>query len=297
MGLFGNLFKKIGQAMGLTKIDESFFEELEEQLILADVGAVTAMDLVENLRREAKKQGLDSVEACADCFRQQITELLEAGDHQLQLEPQGLTVVLFLGVNGVGKTTTIGKLANQLKSQGKKVLVAAADTFRAAAIDQLEVWCGRAGVELIRHHEGADPGSVVYDAMAAAHSRKVDVLLVDTAGRLQNKSNLMEELKKLRRIIEREHPGQPGEVLLVLDATTGQNALSQAKLFKEAAGVTGVVLTKLDGTAKGGVVLGIQHEYGLPVKFTGWGEGIGDLQPFDAQGFSRRLFEIGEGEE
>lgn len=297
MGLFGNLFKKIGQAMGLTKIDESFFEELEEQLILADVGAVTAMDLVEDLRREAKKQGLDSVEACADCFRQQITELLEAGEHQLQLEPQGLTVVLFLGVNGVGKTTTIGKLANQLKSQGKKVLVAAADTFRAAAIDQLEVWCGRAGVELIRHHEGADPGSVVYDAMAAAHSRKADVLLVDTAGRLQNKSNLMEELKKLRRIIEREHPGQPGEVLLVLDATTGQNALSQAKLFKEAAGVTGVVLTKLDGTAKGGVVLGIQHEYGLPVKFTGWGEGIGDLQPFDARGFSRRLFEIGEGED
>ncbi len=297
MGLFGNLFKKIGQAMGLTKIDESFFEELEEQLILADVGAVTAMDLVENLRREAKKQGLDSVEACAGCFRQQITELLEAGEHQLQLEPQGLTVVLFLGVNGVGKTTTIGKLANQLKSQGQKVLVAAADTFRAAAIDQLEVWCGRAGVELIRHHEGADPGSVVYDAMAAAHSRKVDVLLVDTAGRLQNKSNLMEELKKLRRIIEREHPGQPGEVLLVLDATTGQNALSQAKLFKEAAGVTGVVLTKLDGTAKGGVVLGIQHEYGLPVKFTGWGEGIGDLQPFDAAGFSQRLFEIGEGEE
>ncbi len=297
MGLFGNLFKKIGQAMGLTKIDESFFEELEEQLILADVGAVTAMDLVENLRREAKKQGLDSVEASADCFRQQITALLEEGDHQLQLEPEGLTVVLFLGVNGVGKTTTIGKLAHQLKGQGKKVLVAAADTFRAAAIDQLAVWCGRAGVDLIRHHEGADPGSVVYDAMAAAHSRKVDVLLVDTAGRLQNKSNLMEELKKLRRIIEREHPGQPGEVLLVLDATTGQNALSQAKLFKEAAGVTGVVLTKLDGTAKGGVVLGIQHEYGLPVKFTGWGEGIGDLQAFDAGGFSRRLFEIGEGEE
>jgi fused signal recognition particle receptor len=277
--------------MGLVRIDGKFFEELEEQLILADVGAVTAMDLTEALEREAKKQGLDSIEACAACFRQQITALLAEGDHELRLETQGLTVILVLGVNGAGKTTSIGKLAGRLKAQGKKVLVAAADTFRAAAIDQLAVWCARAGVEMVRHHEGADSGAVVFDAIAAAHSRKADVLLVDTAGRLQNKTNLMEELKKLRRIIEREHPGQPSEALLVLDATTGQNALSQAKLFKEAAGVTGVILTKLDGTAKGGVILGVQHQYGLPVKLTGWGEGLEDLRPFDAQAFSRRLFE------
>ena len=291
MGLFGGLFKKIGQAVGLHKVDDAFFDELEEQLILADVSAATAVDMVEELRREARKQGFEDAEACETYFRAQITAMLEEGEHSLCLADEGLTVILFLGVNGVGKTTTIGKLASFLKAQGRKVLVAAADTFRAAAIDQLAVWCDRAGVELIRQHEGADPGSVVYDAIAAAHSRKTDVLLVDTAGRLQTKSNLMEELKKIRRIIEREHPGQPGEVLLVLDATTGQNALSQAKLFKEAAGVTGVVLTKLDGTARGGVILGVAHEYGLPVKFTGWGETIADLEPFVAADFCRRLFE------
>ncbi|MCL1805245.1 MAG: signal recognition particle-docking protein FtsY [Clostridiales bacterium] len=291
MGLFGNLFKKIGLAVGLTKVSDEFYDELEEQLIMADVSAAAAMELTEGLRLEVKKRGLDDLESCEGLFREQITALLEQGDHELRLAPGELTVILFLGVNGVGKTTTIGKLAHQLKGRGMKVLVAAADTFRAAAIDQLAVWCERAGVDLIRHQEGADPGSVVYDAMAASHSRKADVLLVDTAGRLQTKSNLMEELKKIRRIIEREHPGQPAEVLLVLDAATGQNALSQAKLFKEAAGVTGVVLTKLDGTAKGGVVLGIQHEYGLPVKYTGWGEKVGDLEPFDAAGFCRRLFE------
>lgn len=291
MGLFGGLFKKIGQAIGLTKISDEFFDELEEQLIMADVSAATAMELTDELRQEVKKNGLDTVEACEGRFREQITALLEKGDHELRLETGGLTVILFLGVNGVGKTTTIGKLAHRLKGQGLKVIVAAADTFRAAAIDQLAVWCDRAGVDLIRHQEGADPGSVVYDAIAASHSRKADVLLVDTAGRLQTKSNLMEELKKIRRIIEREHPGQPGEVLLVLDAATGQNALSQAKLFKEAAGVTGVVITKLDGTAKGGVILGIQHDDELPVKFTGWGEKIGDLEPFDAPGFCGRLFE------
>jgi len=291
MGLFGGLFKKISQAMGLTKISDDFFDELEEQLIMADVSAATVVELTDELRREAKKQGFDSVEVCEDYFRGQVTEILEKGEHALKLDTDGLTVVLFLGVNGVGKTTSIGKLAHRLKGQGMKVLVAAADTFRAAAIDQLAVWCDRAGVDLIRHHEGADPGSVVFDAISAARSRKADVLLVDTAGRLQTKNNLMEELKKIRRIIEREYPGQPEEVLLVLDASTGQNALSQAKLFKEAAGVTGVVLTKLDGTAKGGVVLGIAHEYGLPVKFTGWGEKIGDLEPFDATEFCRRLFE------
>ncbi|MDR1194750.1 MAG: signal recognition particle-docking protein FtsY [Peptococcaceae bacterium] len=290
MSLFGNLFRKISQAIGGGQIGDEFYDELEEQLILSDVGAPAALALTEALRREVKASRLTTVEQAAECFQAQVTALLAQGEHELRLAAAGLTVILFLGVNGVGKTTTIGKLAHGLKGQGKKVLVAAADTFRAAAIDQLAVWCGRAGVDLIRHHEGADPGAVVYDGIGAARSRKMDVLLIDTAGRLQNKSNLMEELKKLRRIIEREYPGQPGEVLLVLDATTGQNALSQAKLFKEAAGVTGAVLTKLDGTAKGGVILGVQSEYSLPVKFTGWGEGIDDLRPFDAAGFSRRLF-------
>ena len=291
MGLFGNIFKKISQVMGVGGIDDSFYDELEEQLILADVGAATAMELIEALRQEVKKQRLEDLGLVQDVFRQQVAALLSQGERELQFAPAGLTVFLFLGVNGVGKTTSIGKLAARLKGEGRAVLVAAADTFRAAAIDQLAVWCGRAGVELIRHSEGADPGSVVYDAVAAAHSRGADVLLVDTAGRLQTKYNLMEELKKLKRIIEREHPGQPAEVLLVLDASTGQNALSQAKLFKEAAGVTGVVLTKLDGTAKGGIILGIQNEYELPVKFTGWGEGLADLRVFDPEEFSRRLFE------
>ncbi|MEA4892089.1 MAG: signal recognition particle-docking protein FtsY [Peptococcaceae bacterium] len=291
MGLFGGLFKKLGQMVSGQKIDDEFFDRLEEQLILADMGVETAMELVEDLRRDAKKLGLDSGEAALEHLKARMSEMLAQGDHQLNLEQDGLSVILFLGVNGVGKTTTIGKLAQRFRQEGRRVLVAAADTFRAAAIDQLEVWCQRAQVELIRHSEGSDPASVVYDAIAAAHSRKAEILLVDTAGRLQNKNNLMEELKKLRRIIEREHPGQPCEVLLVLDATTGQNALSQAKLFKEAAGVTGVVLTKLDGTAKGGVVLGIQNEYRLPVKFTGWGEGVEDLKPFDPESFSRRLFE------
>ncbi|MCL2120714.1 MAG: signal recognition particle-docking protein FtsY [Clostridiales bacterium] len=296
MSLFGGLFQRISQAMGLSRISDEFFDALEEQLIMADVGAAIALELTEELRKEAKKQGFSTVEACETYFRERITAMLAEGEHALQFAESGLTVILFLGVNGVGKTTTIGKLALQLKEKGLSVLVAAADTFRAAAIDQLAIWCTRAGVDLIRQQEGVDPGSVVYDAIAAAHSRKSDVLLVDTAGRLQTKHNLMEELKKLRRIIEREHPGQPREVLLVLDATTGQNALSQAKMFKEAAGVTGVVLTKLDGTAKGGVVLGITHEYGLPVKFTGWGESIGDLELFDATEFSRRLFENAEAE-
>ena len=290
MGLFGGLFQKISRAVGLSKIDDAFFDELEEQLIMADVGASAALALTEELRRESKKQGFSGVDECERHFRGQITGMLAQGEHSLRFADGGLTVVLFIGVNGVGKTTTIGKVAWQMKGEGLKVLVAAADTFRAAAAEQLAVWCARAGVDIIRQQEGVDPGSVVYDAIAAAHSRKADVLLVDTAGRLQTKNNLMEELKKIRRIIEREHPGQPGEVLLVLDATTGQNALSQAKLFKEAAGVTGVVLTKLDGTAKGGVVLGIAHEYGLPVKYTCWGESIGDLEPFDAAGFVSRLF-------
>jgi len=290
MGLFGGLFQKIGQMFGGAKIDEEFFDELEEQMIMADVGAATALELVDNLRAKVKKEKIDNVEAVAEAMKKAVTEMLSESDHNLNIEKGQLNVVLFLGVNGVGKTTTIGKLAYYLKGQGYKVMAAAADTFRAAAIDQLEIWCKRANIDLIRHQEGSDPASVVYDALHAARSRQIDVLLVDTAGRLQNKANLMEELKKLRRVIERECPGQPREVLLVLDAATGQNALSQARLFKEAAGVTGVVLTKLDGTAKGGIVLGIHNEFGLPVKFTGWGEGIEDLQVFDAQAFSERLF-------
>ena len=290
MGLLGGIFQKISKMISGQKIDDSFFDELEEQMILADVGGATAMELVDNLRRRSRKEKMDTIDAVAASLKAEVAGLLEQGDHEIKLEKGNLKVILFLGVNGVGKTTTIGKLAYRFKQQGFKVIVAAADTFRAAAIDQLEVWCHRAQVELVRHQEGSDPGSVVYDALAAARSRKADVLLVDTAGRLQNKTNLMEELKKICRIISRECPGQPEEVLLVLDAATGQNALSQARLFKEAAGVTGVVLTKLDGTAKGGIVLGIQNEYELPVKFAGWGEGIEDLKPFNAAEFSERLF-------
>lgn len=290
MGLLGGIFQKIGKILSGQKIDDQFFDELEEQMILADVGGVTAMELVDGLRLRARKEKMDTIEAVAASLKAEVSRMLGEGDHELKLEKGQLKVILFLGVNGVGKTTTIGKLASQMKQDGYKVIVAAADTFRAAAIDQLEVWCKRAQVDLVRHQEGADPGSVVYDALAAARSRKADVLLVDTAGRLQNKAHLMEELKKICRIIQRECPGQPDEVLLVLDAATGQNALSQARLFKEAAGVTGVVLTKLDGTAKGGIVLGIQNEYQLPVKFTGWGEGIRDLKPFNADEFAERLF-------
>ena len=290
MSLFGGMFKKLARSMGLIKIGDEFFDELEETLIMADVSATTAIALVEGLREASRKRGLDSARDCETYFREQVSSMLAKGDHALRISDPGLNVILVLGVNGVGKTTTIGKLAYLLKAEGKKTLVAAADTFRAAAIDQLAVWCDRAGVDIIRQREGADPGSVVFDALAAARSRKADVLLVDTAGRLHTKGNLMEELKKLRRIIEREYPGQPGEVLLVLDAATGQNALAQARQFKDTAGVTGVALTKLDGTAKGGVVLGIANEYDLPVKLTGWGEKITDLELFDAEAFCDRLF-------
>lgn len=297
MGLFGGLFQKIGQIMGGKAIDDAFFDELEEQMILADIGAATAMKLVEEARAWAKKTKAQSIDEVASHLEEIICQWLSEGEHQLQVVPGQLNVVLFLGVNGVGKTTTIGKLAYQLKGQGLKVMAAAADTFRAAAIDQLAVWCQRAGIDLIRHQEGADPASVVFDALSAARSRNIEVLLVDTAGRLQNKSHLMEELKKLHRIIGRDCPGQPVESLLVLDATTGQNALSQARLFQEVAGVTGVVLTKLDGTAKGGIVLGIQKEQGLPVKYTGWGETIESLQSFDPQAFTARLFAKEDKEE
>lgn len=292
MGFFGAIFKKVTEVItGRGAIDEELFDELEETLILADIGVETAVQLIETVRKRTKEEKLSTAEELQNVLKEEIIALLKEGNHSLELAKGSLIPILVVGVNGVGKTTSIGKIGYWLKSKGYKVMVAAADTFRAAAIEQLEVWCNRVGMELIHHHEGSDPAAVVYDALQAAKSRKAEILLIDTAGRLQNKTNLMEELKKIHRIIERELPDQPGEVLLVLDATTGQNALSQARLFSEVAGVTGVVLTKMDGTAKGGVILGIQNEYKLPVKFIGLGEKIDNLVEFDPETFSRGLFE------
>lgn len=290
MGFFGKMFQKVAEVVsGKSQLDEELYDELEETLIMADIGVETAVQLVGKVRQRVKAEKL-SAEDLQQVLKEEIVLLLSEGNHELELVKGELNPVLVVGVNGVGKTTTIGKLGYLLKKQGYKVMVAAADTFRAAAIEQLEVWCNRAGLELVHHHEGADPAAVVFDALQAAKSRKVDVLLIDTAGRLQTKTNLMEELKKVRRIIDRETTSGPREVLLVLDATTGQNALSQAKLFSEATGVTGAVLTKTDGTAKGGVILGIQNEYKLPVKFLGMGEKIDDLKEFIPEKFSEALF-------
>lgn len=275
---------------GRKRIDEELYEELEEALIRSDVGVNTSFELVGRLREEVKKQKLSSPEELTQVLQALIAELLGT-EERLNFAQEGPSVFLMVGVNGVGKTTTIGKLAHMLKEDGKRVILAAGDTFRAAAIDQLEVWGERSGVEVIKQREGADPAAVTFDAVQAAKSRGVDVVLVDTAGRLHNKVNLMEELRKVKRVIERELPGAPHEVLLVLDATTGQNALQQAKLFQEVAGVTGIVLTKLDGTAKGGVVLGIRGETRIPVKWIGIGEGLEDLRPFVPQDFAAALFD------
>ena len=266
----------------ITEADEEFFEELEERLILADVGASTAMQAVEKLRKRMNQEGISGQEAIQETLRQILAECLTMEHQDLDLSTQP-SVILVIGVNGVGKTTSIGKLAARLKGEGKRVLLCAGDTFRAAAADQLEIWANRAGCELVRQHEGADPGAVFFDALQAAKARGVDVVICDTAGRLHNKSNLMAELGKLRKIIDREVPEAALEVLLVLDATTGQNGLIQAKQFQETAGCTGIILTKLDGTAKGGIVIAIAQELGVPVKFVGLGEGIDDLQPFDAK--------------
>ena len=266
----------------ITEADEEFFEELEERLILADVGATTAMQAVEKLRKRMNQEGISGQEAIQVTLRQILAECLTMEHQDLDLSTQP-SVILVIGVNGVGKTTSIGKLAARLKGEGKRVLLCAGDTFRAAAADQLEIWANRAGCELVRQHEGADPGAVLFDALQAAKARGVDVVICDTAGRLHNKSNLMAELGKLRKIIDREVPEAALEVLLVLDATTGQNGLIQAKQFQETAGCTGIILTKLDGTAKGGIVIAIAQELGVPVKFVGLGEGIDDLQPFDAK--------------
>ncbi|MGG1616944.1 signal recognition particle-docking protein FtsY [Paenibacillus sp. NRS-1782] len=273
------------------KIDEEFYEELEEILIGADVGVNTVMNLIEDLRGEVKKRKIEDASELQPVLSEKLSELLRGNDNsQLQMSPDGITVILFVGVNGVGKTTTIGKLAHRFKQEGKKVLLAAGDTFRAGAIEQLEVWGERAGVEVIKQQSGSDPAAVMFDAVQAAKQRQVDVLLCDTAGRLQNKSNLMEELNKIFRVIQREIPDAPHEVLLVLDATTGQNALNQAKMFGEKSGVTGLVLTKLDGTAKGGIVVAIRQELNLPVKLVGLGEKVNDLQPFDSEQFVHALF-------
>lgn len=289
-----NFIDKVEEVFtGRKKIDEQLYEELEEVLIRSDVGVNTSFKLVEQLREEVKKQKISEPNKLPLILQELITELL-GEEEKLALAKQGPSIILVVGVNGVGKTTTIGKLANYFKKEGKRVIMAAGDTFRAAAIDQLEVWGERAGVEVIKQLEGADPAAVAYDAVQAAKSRGMDIVLVDTAGRLHNKVNLMEELRKIKRVIEREIPGAPHEVLLVLDATTGQNALQQAKLFQEVAGVTGIVLTKLDGTARGGVVLGIRGETQIPVKWIGIGERMEDLRPFVPKDFAAALFEQSE---
>jgi fused signal recognition particle receptor len=284
------LIDQLGSWMAGRRIDESFFEELEEVLIMADVGVATVMQLVEELRTEAKERKIRDAEELRPLLEEKIASRMRSRPADLNWNPEGTTVIMAVGVNGVGKTTTLGKLAHRFRQEEKKVLLAAGDTFRAGAIEQLEIWGHRTGAEVIRHQPGGDPAAVVYDAVQAAKARSVDVLLCDTAGRLHNKTNLMDELKKVYRVVHRELPGAPHEVLLVLDATTGQNALAQAKTFGEAAGVTGIVLTKLDGTAKGGIVIAIQNELGIPVKFVGLGEKPDDLAPFDPAAFVQALF-------
>lgn len=285
-----SMVKKMQKVVNsFTKIDEDLFEQLEETMIMSDMGVETSVQLCEELRKRIKERGVTDPSLIMEMIQEIIAEMM--GDDtglDLSVSP---SVIMVIGVNGAGKTTTIGKLCHSFKNEGKKVLVAAADTFRAAAIDQLEVWTQRAGVDIVKHAEGSDPASVVYDAIAAAKARDCDVLICDTAGRLHNKKNLMDELAKMNRIIEREAPESSKEILLVLDATTGQNAVNQAKLFSEVAPISGIVLTKLDGTAKGGIVISIKNELGIPVKLIGVGEKIDDLQPFNSHDFVKALFE------
>lgn len=272
-----------------TKIDESLFEELEELLVMGDVGVSTAERICGSLRGQVKEKGISDPNEIFGMLRSTVADMLRGGEElNIGTKP---SVILVIGVNGVGKTTTIGKLAALLEKQGKRVVLGAADTFRAAAVEQLEVWAQRAGAQLVKQGQGSDPASVVFDSIAAAKARGADVVICDTAGRLHNKKNLMEELSKIGRVVDREAPGADREVLLVLDAATGQNAVSQAREFKNAAGITGIVLTKLDGTSRGGVILAVREELGIPVKFVGVGEKIDDLQPFDADEFARALFE------
>lgn len=287
-----NILSGVDQVLkSFTKIDEELYEELEEALIMADIGVATTMEIMEELQDQVTKNKVKDPAALKEMLVNIITGKISQGDHTLNIVKGTPTVMLVIGVNGVGKTTTIGKLANQLKKEKYKVLIAAADTFRAAAIEQLEIWGDRSGVDVIKHHEGADPAAVIYDALQAAKARKTDILICDTAGRLHNKTNLMKELEKIFRVINREYPDANKEILLVLDATTGQNAISQVKQFKEVADITGIALTKLDGTAKGGIVIGINSSMGIPVKFVGVGEGIDDLQAFNPEEFSKALFD------
>ena len=281
---------------GFSAIDDEFYEEIEETLIMGDLGIQTTMSIVEDLRKKVKEQGIKDPSECKELLMESTRDQMDLGENAYEYENRQ-SVLLIIGVNGVGKTTSVGKLAGQLKDDGKKVILAAADTFRAAAIEQLTEWANRAGVDIIAQQEGSDPAAVVYDAVAAAKSRRADILICDTAGRLHNKKNLMEELKKINRIIDKEFPEAYRETLVVLDGTTGQNALSQARQFMEVADITGIILTKLDGTAKGGIAVAIQSELGIPVKYVGVGEKIDDLQKFNAEEFVNALFHVEEKEE
>lgn len=306
MGLFSKIkegLKKTKDSMinkmqrvvnSFTKIDEELFEQLEETMIMSDIGVETSVEICSRLRKKIKEQGVTDPALIMDLIQEIVAEMM-GNDTSLDMSTTP-SIIMVIGVNGAGKTTTIGKLCHQLKSEGKKVIVAAADTFRAAAIDQLQVWTERAGVDIVKHAEGSDPGAVVYDAISAAKARNCDVLVIDTAGRLHNKKNLMDELAKINRIMSTQAEGCSKEVLLVLDATTGQNAVNQARLFSETAEITGIVLTKLDGTAKGGIVISIMNELSIPVKLIGVGEKIDDLQPFDSKSFVTALFERTDSE-
>ena len=285
---FTNKIEKL--IIGYADIDDDLLDELEETLIMSDVGVKTTERLMADVRKGIKKKDINTPEDLKPFLAEKISEILSTGSDETRIASAGPTVLLVIGVNGVGKTTTIGKLAAYYKEQGKSVMLAAADTFRAAAIDQLQIWGDRTGVPVIRHEEGSDPAAVAFDAVKAARARSIDILIIDTAGRLHTKSNLMEELKKINRVIQREIAEAPHETLLVLDATTGQNAISQADLFQKAAAITGIVLTKLDGTAKGGVIIGLKSELSMPVKWIGVGEGVDDLRPFIAKDFARALF-------
>lgn len=276
---------------GFSAIDDDFYEEIEETLIMGDLGIQTTMNIVEDLRKKVREQHIKEPSECKEILIESMKEQMNLGDNAYEFEHKK-SVILVIGVNGVGKTTSVGKLAGQLKDQGRKVILAAADTFRSAAIEQLTEWSNRAGVEIIAQQEGSDPAAVIYDAVAAAKSRHADVLICDTAGRLHNKKNLMEELKKINRIIDKEYSDAFRETLVVLDGTTGQNALAQARQFMDVADVTGIILTKLDGTAKGGIAVAIQSELGIPVKYVGIGEQIDDLQKFNADQFINALFDV-----
>lgn len=288
MGIFAKIKKAWFDTIVWETIDDEFYDELEDSLIMADLGATVAHDAVKKLRDVVYQKSIQRGDDVKQALRDILIEKLNVGDTALDLSTKP-SVVLVIGVNGVGKTTSIGKIAHRLKGEGKRVLLCAADTFRAAAADQLEIWANRADCEIVRSVEGADPGAVLFDTLAAAKARGVDVVLCDTAGRLHNKVNLMNELSKLRKIIDRELPNAAKETLLVLDATTGQNGLQQAKVFRETAGLTGIILTKLDGTAKGGICVAIAQELGVPVKYVGLGEGIDDLQPFNAEEYVKAL--------